>query len=45
MPFHPDIATRLPLLEGIPSLEAGLSEPLMRHRWRHLMLPGRASPG
>ncbi len=30
MPFHPDIATRLPLLEGIPSLEAGLSEPLMR---------------
>ncbi|KQQ94854.1 hypothetical protein ASF72_19740 [Arthrobacter sp. Leaf141] len=30
MPFHPDIAVRLPLLAGIPSLEAGLSEPLMR---------------
>ncbi|MFK0040573.1 alpha/beta hydrolase [Paenarthrobacter sp. NPDC090517] len=29
MPFHPGIATRLPLLEGIPSLEAGLSEPQM----------------
>lgn len=30
MPFHPDIAVRLPLLEGIPSLEAALSEPSMR---------------
>lgn len=30
MPFHPDIAARLPLLEGIPSLEAGLREPSMR---------------
>ena len=30
MPFHPDIADRLPLLDGIPSLEAGLSDPSMR---------------
>ena len=30
MPFHPDIAARLPLLGGIPSLEAALSEPSMR---------------
>ncbi|WP_026547421.1 alpha/beta hydrolase [Paenarthrobacter nicotinovorans] len=30
MPFHPDIAHRLPLLDGIPSLEAGLSDPSMR---------------
>ena len=30
MPFHPDIADRLPLLDGIPSLEAGHSDPSMR---------------
>lgn len=30
MPFHPDIAARFPLLDGIPSLEVGLSEPSMR---------------
>ena len=30
MPFHPDIAVRLPLLNGIPSLEAALSQTSMR---------------
>lgn len=49
MPFHPDIAVRLPLLAGIPSLEAGLSEPLMRAQMEALMptrtlLPRRLPP-
>lgn len=29
MPFHPDIAARLPSLEGIPSFEVALSDPSM----------------
>ncbi|MCQ6271468.1 hypothetical protein M8J71_13365 [Pseudarthrobacter sp. R1] len=30
MPFHPDIAARLPLLNGIPVIKSGLSEPPTR---------------
>lgn len=29
MPFHPEIASRLRLLDGVPSLEEGLSNPAM----------------
>jgi len=40
VPIHPALADRLPLLDGIPSFEAGFADPELRARMDAFFLPG-----